>query len=351
MFWIPVLYLYYRGTLRSQAYVASQFRQPTAITAVNQNGERQTESPASPIYFDCPECGDTYSANDSVPIKVSCVACGTAFEGKQAINKRKTPQRAETQGWLSIMRYGPSIKRSRREMEEARQQRLRQEQEAARNAPMEQLNREIDYWKTAGLTASIRGDNMRALYCQNKVAELMKRAEWMADEESSESASEPAPARPTPEIRMVGPAGDVLSLSETRFDGTTILGVLEYRDKASFPNSISSSDILCRQYGPNRVIVGEARLTMPKVRKGERAEVEIRVRNVERVAYIEIAFSDEEDEDGQSDGCGPCKSCGQVFTMKFESAKCPKCGNQMSREDAFFACSSYKGSRPPIGRG
>jgi hypothetical protein len=33
--------------------------------------------------------------------------------------------------------------------------------------------------------------------------------------------------------------------------------------------------------------------------------------------------------------------------MMFASAICPKCGKQMSREDAFFSCGSYPHSMPP----
>jgi len=47
------------------------------------------------------------------------------------------------------------------------------------------------------------------------------------------------------------------------------------------------------------------------------------------------------------DGCGPCTSCGFIFQMMFASAICPKCGKQMSREDAFFSCGSYPHSMPP----
>jgi len=47
------------------------------------------------------------------------------------------------------------------------------------------------------------------------------------------------------------------------------------------------------------------------------------------------------------DGCGPCTGCGYVFQMLFKNAVCPKCGQKMSREDAFFSCGSYPLSRPP----
>ena len=47
------------------------------------------------------------------------------------------------------------------------------------------------------------------------------------------------------------------------------------------------------------------------------------------------------------DGCGPCKTCGYVFQMKFINAVCPRCENKMTREDAFFSCGSYPDSMPP----
>ena len=47
------------------------------------------------------------------------------------------------------------------------------------------------------------------------------------------------------------------------------------------------------------------------------------------------------------DGCGACTTCGFIFRMKFNNAVCPRCGNKMSRDDAFFSCGSYPDSVPP----
>lgn len=51
--------------------------------------------------------------------------------------------------------------------------------------------------------------------------------------------------------------------------------------------------------------------------------------------------------DDDFDGCGACTSCGFIFQMMFNNAVCPRCGNKMSREDAFFSCGSYPDSVPP----